>query len=179
MKAYLDNMIASGMVTRDLCPPQEMLAVDQIKAKAVAGKLELVTSREAWREQGRTQDQSKRQRLESKQSDLPVVPDDHRVLEVQHQADHLGGFNSLVAASDIVDEKLFNDLMNVPAKFDKQHRRYQTDMRHLANAVQNGCGWFVTLDEEHILDRRSEFEPLCRGLRIVRPSELLREICKP
>jgi hypothetical protein len=46
MKAYLDNMIASGMVMRDLCPPQEMLAVDQIKARAVAGELELVTSRE-------------------------------------------------------------------------------------------------------------------------------------
>jgi hypothetical protein len=32
MKAYLDNMIASGMVERDLDPAHEMGATDQLRA---------------------------------------------------------------------------------------------------------------------------------------------------
>jgi hypothetical protein len=42
-------------------------------------------------------------------------------------------------------------------------------------AVHNRCDRFVTTDP-HFLDRRATLEGSCRGLRIVRPSELSNEL---
>ena len=48
MKAYLDNVAASGHVRGDLAPSSEMKALRYLETAASTGKLELVTSRESW-----------------------------------------------------------------------------------------------------------------------------------
>jgi hypothetical protein len=63
MKVYLDNVIVCGRVRSDL-ETGEMTAVRQIEDAYKAGKLEIVTSREAWREQDRTQDKNLRLEFE-------------------------------------------------------------------------------------------------------------------
>jgi hypothetical protein len=79
VRAYLDNVIVSGMVRRDLGPASEMLAVDRLEQVASDGRLILVTSREAWREQERVSDQKVREELARSRSRIATVADDHRV----------------------------------------------------------------------------------------------------
>jgi hypothetical protein len=45
-KAYLDNVIVSGIAQRDIEPSSEMEAIDRLQARAHAGTLRLITSRE-------------------------------------------------------------------------------------------------------------------------------------
>jgi predicted nucleic acid-binding protein len=83
----------------------------------------------------------------------------------------LGGFIANVGVSDVVDEPLFEQLKNAGLASGKPSRR-DSDALHLMYAVHHHCDWFVTLDS----DFTTELEPLCRGLRIVRPSELVAEL---
>ena len=65
--------------------------------------------------------------------------------------------------TDFVDEDLFHALHPTLKRADAQH---------LMLAVHNGCEWLVTLDDRDFLPKRGAVEKFCRGLRIVRPSEL-------
>ena len=60
MRVYLDNVAACGRVVRDLTPDTEMEGLDFIESARDAGIVEIVTSREAWREQERTDRKSTR-----------------------------------------------------------------------------------------------------------------------
>ena len=118
-----------------------------------------MTSRESWREQEQAQDPLDRVALEEGRSEVPVVRDDHRVLNLgpgfAHSQDYLGGFIANPIVTDIVDEQLFNDLKSAGLK--------PPDARHLMYAVTNRCQAFVTLDG-HFLKRRRELESLCRDI---------------
>ena len=66
-----------------------------------------------------------------------------------------------------VDNELFNDL--------KSQGLDDSDARHLMYAACNECDRFVTLDPD-FLNRRVSLEARCKGIRIVRPSELVAEL---
>jgi hypothetical protein len=166
MRIYLDNVIASGRIRGDLEPP-EMAAVRQLDQQAANGKLEVLTARESWREQERTKDPAVRNALGQSRGDVPVVQDDHRVLGFSTLTAQYGGFIANPLVSDIVDETLFTELKKSGLK--------DADARHLMYAVCNQCDRFVTLDPDFI-DRRDDLETLSRGLRIVKPSELVTEL---
>jgi len=70
--------------------------------------------------------------------------------------------------TEIVDEPLFSDLKKVGIS--------DADARHLMYAVHNKCDRFVTLDTRDLLPKRSAVVPLCRGMKIVTPSELVAEL---
>jgi predicted nucleic acid-binding protein len=146
----------------------EMMAVRQIEDAFKAGKLELVTSREAWREQDRAQDKNLRLAFELDRTNVPVVLDDHRLIGFHHQQDHLGGFTTNPIVTEVVDDALL-------AAFTAAGLKDTADARHLMYAVHNKCNRFVTTDP-HFLTRRAELMRLTRGLLIQKPTELSAEI---
>ena len=167
MKVYLDNVAASGWVVDDLVPSEEMEAVRQLATAAQAGELELVTSRESWREQERTKDLARRAKLQAARAEIPTVQHDHALLGFNTVYDHLGGFVSSPLITDIVDEKLFVDLKGFGLK--------DADARHLMYAATNGCDRFVTLDPD-FLNRRAALEARCPSVRIQKPTETTEEV---
>lgn len=164
MKACYDNVIASGKVRRDIRPPDEMAAVESLDAISQQGRLIIVTSRQSWREQEGTRDPVTRTKLAQARHGLPVLANDHVVLECRNQGDVYGGFIAHALVSDIVDEQLLAALLGAGLEHDDAH--------HLMYAVHNGCDFFVSLDP-HFVGRKLSLEPICRGLRIVKPSELV------
>jgi len=70
--------------------------------------------------------------------------------------------------TEIVDEALVSDLKKAGISDD--------DARHLMYAVHNKCDRFVTLDNNDLLPNRSTAAPLCRGMKIMMPSELMAEL---
>ena len=93
MKAYLDNVAVSGRVLEDLEPQDEMQALRSLGAAAKCGELELVTSRESWREQERTRDTAKRAQLEAGRHETPTIELDHVLRGFNTVFDHLGGLD--------------------------------------------------------------------------------------
>jgi hypothetical protein len=164
VKVYLDNMIASGRIRDDLASPAERRALGLIQQHPKMIKLEIVTSRESWREQDRTRDTETREELRASRAQTPVVTQDHRVL----------GFNTidlgdrgLIASplvTDVLDEAMFRQL--------KGHGLKDADARHLMYALCNGCDRFITTDPD-FPDRRSALEAIHYRIRIVTPSEML------
>jgi hypothetical protein len=167
MSVYLDNVIVCGMVRRDL-DPREMAAVRQIELAAKSGKLTVVTSREAWREQVRTQDSPLRSSFEQSRPNVAVVRDDHRMLGSTPKYDNHGNwYGNSPLLTEIVDESLFSGLKAAGLK--------EADARHYMYAVHNGCNRFLTTDC-HFLDRQSQLLSLGRGIRVQPPSDLVLEL---
>ncbi len=166
MKAYLDNVIASGRVLQDL-PGNEMEALRGLEALAAAGELEPVTSREAWREQEKTRDPARRAKLEAARPEISTVQQDHKLLGSNTVYDSFGGFVTSPLLTEIVDEQLFADLTGLGLK--------AADARHLMYATTNGCDCFVTLDPD-FLARRAALETRCLTVRIMKPTELTEEL---
>ena len=163
MKVYLDNVIVSGRIRSDL-EPTELAAVQRLEQPPYRDELQIVTSRESWREQERTHDPRIRAALRHGQADVPVVQNDHAVLGFSQSQDQYGGFVANPLVTDIVDESLFAIL--------RAEGLDSEDARHLMYAVCNGCQRFVTLDPD-FLGRRAQLETRCRGLRILKPTELV------
>jgi hypothetical protein len=163
--AYLDNCIACGIIFGDLEAAQ-MAATRWIEQNA-RNEIQVVTSRESWREQDRTQASGKKSKLEQSRGNVPVVQDDHRLLGFHTNTDQFGGFTCCPMITEVVDEELFASFRQAGLK--------DADARHLMYAVQNKCDRFVTTDP-HFTDRRPSLEKLCRGLLIVTPVELMTEL---
>ena len=166
-RVYLDNAVVPGQVRIE--PKHERAALRELLRMARDGELEVVTSRESWREQDRAHDPLERGALERGRKEVPVAIDDHLLLGFNHSRDHLGGFVTNPILTEIVDEQLFSVFRRAGLK--------PPDARHLMYAVTDGCQALVTLDR-HFLNRRSELESLPRGIRILSPSELLAELSK-
>lgn len=168
MKAYLDNVICSGLALRDLDPPAEMSATLALVSARDRGELNLVTSVESWREQDRTKNPEQRATLRESREGVPRVKQDHTVLGFAHCADHLGGFVANPLVTDMVDESLFQRLKTVGLA--------DADARHVMYAVHSNCDRFVTLDARDLLPRRSQVETVCAGLKVVTPVQLATEL---
>jgi hypothetical protein len=167
MRVYYDNVIASGLVTRDIAPDSERVAVDEIEAAHAAGQIKRVTSRESWREQERTRDDTRRSRLESARDLVSVVQADHRVLEFANIDGPFGTIAANPIVTDLVDEPLFADLKALGLK--------DADARHFMYAAANSCDCFITLDPD-FLGRKQMLEERCPSLRVMKPSELAAEL---
>ena len=167
MRAYPDNVAASGRVLGDLAPASEMAALRDVERAAAAGLLKIVTSRESWREQERTKDAVKRARLEAARGEVSAVANDHVLLGSSSVFGPYGTIAVNPMLSDIVDEALFADL--------KMLGLGDADARHLMYAVANACDYFVTLDHD-FLERRAALQARCPSIRILRPSELVAEL---
>jgi len=166
MKVYLDNVIVSGLVRSDL-EPTEQAAVRKLMHQPFRDQIEVVTSRESWREQERTTDSDVRDELRRHRGDIDVVQEDHRLLGFSYLQDQYGGFIANPLVTDVVDEALFSALGGIGLK--------HGDARHLMNAACNGCHRFVTTDPDFLV-KRDELQALCGDLRIVKPSELFNEL---
>src|SRR6516164_4506422 len=90
MKVYFDNVIESGRVRSDLDPPSEMAAVKALLKAEAERKIEIVTSRETWREQDRAKEPAVRAQLAQARGEIPVVSNDHKLIGIHNQMDHLG-----------------------------------------------------------------------------------------
>jgi predicted nucleic acid-binding protein len=166
-KAYLDNCVESGRIRTDLQPPSEMAAVRALLKAQEEGKIEIVTSRESWREQEKARDPAVRAQLANARGEIPVVSNDHKLVGMHNQMDHLGTVAVTPIISDLVDEALFNGLRAAGLR--------EADARHLMYAASNGCDRFVTTDPD-FASRRPQLEALCQDLKIVTPSDLHAEL---
>jgi hypothetical protein len=155
-RVYFDNVIASGRVLGDLVPESEMEAVRVIEAAHQMGLIKRVTSQESGREQQRTRDPLRRAKLVAAANELSAVPTDYAALAAMVSGESMD-----------VEGILFNELRRIGLK--------DGDARHLVNAARSACVRFVTLDP-HFLNRRPELELLCGELRIMKPSELAKEL---
>lgn len=167
IKAYFDNCIESGRVASDLQPPTEMAAVLSLLKARDEGKIEIVTSRESWREQDRTKDLTLRAQLAESRGATPVVSNDYKLLGFHNQMGRLGTVAVTPFITEIIDEGLFKSLIAAGLK--------NADARHLMYAARNDCDRFVTTDP-HFTSRLLQLESLCKGLKIVKPSELTAEL---
>jgi hypothetical protein len=114
-----------------------MAAVRQIELAARSGKLDVVTSRETWREQDRTLDPAVRSSLAQSRPNIAVVRDDHRMLGSTPKYDNNGNwYGNAPILTEVVDEHLLSTLKAAGLK--------QADARHYMYAVHNGCNRFVT-----------------------------------
>jgi len=169
MQVYLDTVIVSGMARGDLEPPEEMAAVHLLAQADEKDQIKTYTSRWTWAEQDRASNYLVRVKLREARGKIEVVTDDHRVLGFWKLEDsRLGTVSTNPIVTDFPDEALFSDIKKAGISDD--------DAKHLMYAVHNKCDRFVTLDTRDLLPKRATVEPLCRGMRLVMPSELVAEL---
>src|SRR5262249_44756687 len=141
-RVYYDNNAVCGRVLGDLQPddPAQMEALRLIEAAHDQGILKRVTSKQSQIEQRRTQDPAKRATLEEAWGQLSAVPNDHRLLGINHLEGRYGTIANSPILTDIVDEALYNDLMSLGLK--------DADAKHLMYAAEpgNSCDYFITTD---------------------------------
>src|SRR5918993_4821438 len=112
-RVYLDNVITSGRVTKDLesrVDPNAMESVDQIFQLHDEGRIQIVSSRQSHREQERTKNPQVRAALLAHRDAVPLVETDHRLLGFSHVDYGALGFTSSPMITDIIDEQLFAKL---------------------------------------------------------------------
>ena len=85
MRVYFDTVITSGRVTRDLTPPEEMAAVDELERLHEEGRIKRVSSKWSQIEQARTKNPDTRSAFSKRWDEVSVVQPDHKLL----------GFNSV------------------------------------------------------------------------------------
>jgi hypothetical protein len=163
-RVYLDNVITSGWVLKDLQPPGEMTAVERLYELHDAGTIKRVTSKMSGIEQARTTDLQKRATLAANADLVSVVQNDHRLLGFANLDYGSRGFISYPLIDDIVEPALFEQLT-------KNAGLKDADAKHVMYAVANDCHYFVTLDTRDLLPKRSAIELICPPLKIMRPTE--------
>ena len=167
IRVYLDNVIVSGRVVKDLRPNSEMLAVEKIERAHNEQRLKRVTSEEAWREQERTVDSSKRTAFFEARAEVSAMPSPaHMLPAIGKGPSSLSGVHiPLYIVVD--DESLFDDLKAMGLK--------DADARHFRNAVWGKCTYFVTLDPD-FFDRETQLQSRCPSIRILKPAQLVTDL---
>ncbi len=171
-RVYLDNVITSGWVLKDLKPNEEMEAVERLYALHDAGIIKRVTSKVSGIEQARTTDLKKRAALAASADLVSVVQNDHRLLGFANLDYGARGFISYPLIDDIVDPTLFEQLT-------KNAGIKNADAKHVMYAVANDCDYFVTLDTRDLLPKRSAIKSICPQLKIMMPTEAVTAIRTP
>ncbi|MDP2682053.1 MAG: hypothetical protein Q8P28_04480 [Deltaproteobacteria bacterium] len=165
LKVYLDNNVASAISRRDM-DKAELEAIDQLLEAKRSVNLDLGTSCQSLREMERAPS-NHRAKLKTGLSEVAEVEDDHKVLGFHTQTDQYGGCITNPLVTDIVNDKLYSDLLASGLKDD--------DAKHLMYAVHNGYQRFLTCDGG-ILSRKTTLGKICPLIRIQKPSELIKEL---
>ena len=163
-RVYVDNVITSGWILKDLKPPEEMTAVEHLYALHDAGTIKRVTSKMSGIEQARTTDLDKRAALAAKADLVSVVQNDHRLLGFGSLDYGSRGFIAYPLMDDIVDPPWFERLTKGAGLKD-------ADAKHVMYAVANECQYFVTFDTRDLLPKRSVIESICSQLKVMTPTE--------
>jgi hypothetical protein len=121
LRVYLDTVITSGRVTRDLHPPEEMSAVDRLDQLHAEQHIKIVTSKWSRVEQERTRNVASRAAFAARADDVSMVSDDHRLLGFQTLDYGQRGFISNPIITDVVNQVLFDQLRGVLERDDAMH----------------------------------------------------------
>ena len=168
LRVYFDTVITSGRVSRDLSPPTEMAAVDELERLHEEGRIKRVSSKWSQIEQARTKNPDTRSAFSKRWNEVSVVQPDHKLLGFNSVDMGQRGFISSPLVTDIVDEVVYARLQAVGLT--------ETDAKHVMCAIAGKCDVFVTLDTRDILPRRVAIESACPEIRIRTPTELLAEV---
>jgi hypothetical protein len=118
LRVYLDTVITSGRVKRDLSPASEMVAVDRLEQLQTEERIKIVTSKWSRVEQERTKNPEIRAAFAARANEVSVVQSDHRLLGFNSiDYGHLG-FISYPLISDVVNEDLFSRLKAASVEHD-------------------------------------------------------------
>src|SRR5262245_58830947 len=112
-RVYYDNNAVCGRVLGDLKPdePIEMDSLRLIELAHDRGILKRMTSKQSQIEQHRTTNPAKRATLEAAWGQVSAVPNDHRLLGINHLEGRYGTIANTPMLSDIIDEARHTDLM--------------------------------------------------------------------
>jgi len=168
LRVYLDTVITSGRVQRDLSPVSEMAAVDRLEQLHAEERIKIVTSKWSRVEQERTKNPERRAAFAARANEVSMVQSDHKLLGFNSIDYGRRGFISYPLISDVVNDDLLARLKAASVEHD--------DAMHVMYAVENNCQVFVTLDDKDLLPRRAAIEGFCSGIRILRPTELVEEL---
>lgn len=166
-KAYLDNNVVCALGNDDLAV--ESAALDELLALYDRGKLKLITSRLSTEEMAKCSKQEFMKlprRIFSLLEKGPFV-EDHAVVGFGNQEGTLG---TVCAHPLVADEPISKELQQIGLD--------RTDAHHLMLAITYGCDFFVTCDVRSILKYRALIEDRFRNIRLLKPSELVKELAK-
>lgn len=126
----------------------------------------MIRSNVVLREIEKTSDTKLRDHLVSDFLKLAPVQLDEKVHGFSNELDQYGGHISNPLVSDVQDEQMVTELLNII----KQRK----DAEHLTQAICNKCDIFLTLDGELL----KKAEELTRkfGIRVLSPSQLAEEM---
>jgi hypothetical protein len=92
-----------------------MAAVEALLKAEAEGKVEIVTSRETWREQDKAANPTVRAQLAQARGEIPVASNDHKLVGIHNQMDRLGTVSATPIISDIIDNALHPVLQAIQA----------------------------------------------------------------
>jgi predicted nucleic acid-binding protein len=164
VRVYLDNVIASGRVVKDL-HPDEMSAIKKIEFAHNEKRLKRVTSDEAWREQEDNTDPARRLAFFEARAEVSAMATPDTILGAHREPS--SSPNVRVPLYAVIDASLLDDLKTMGLK--------DADARHLRNAVRGECDFFLTLDSD-FLKRVGQLHTRCPAIRILKPTELVTEL---
>ena len=171
MKVYYDNDVLSRLARLDETGPESdaLMKLQELRNNDHFTK---VTSRLSWREQQRVPVEKTRLALRQNRPDTLIVEEDWISGSNGYLEGENGDFAAWYTGTQMVDERLYRGFRLVGLEDD--------DACHLMFAVHDRCDRFLTLDADFLGNpsnfRRRDLEQYCRGLRIVKPSELLTEL---
>lgn len=171
IRVYIDNDVASA-ITR-LCtekrPKVEKKALVQLLRWKATGQIILATSVQSEREMGRAPNQYQAG-LKKGLDGLEMAKYDHKAVGSTTVTDPYRGFVSFFPLTEIVDQKLYDDLVAAGLEDD--------DAKHLMYAATNHYERFLTWNHKHLLNknRKAKLEELCPSIKIQKPSELVAEL---
>lgn len=161
-----DTLFSNAVRHQEAKSQAEASAIRSLMAKHSQGTVRLFRSNVVRRELEKTRDAGQRDNLRTEFLDLvPVINDEKHLGFHFQETDPFGGSESYPLVSDVQDEGLcerLEQLLKLP-KYDAQH---------LAQAISNNLGAFITRDEEHFLHQAQAIEAQV-GIKVCRPSEFL------
>ena len=169
MKVYLDYNLLCGIAKQDR-EQEELDALEKIRERYKAGRLDLRISQVHHRELEPYGDLKKKENIKQLLSDFMEVPivEDSELQGFNIQWDYRGGF---ISSPRMEDDPICRDLRQIPLK--------RRDAHHLMVAARAGCDAFLTCDKRTILNRREEIERQLSGIqqiRLMKPSAFVKKV---
>lgn len=162
-KTYLDTNVVCAIYSDD--HPNESAAIDKILELFSQGLLELVTSQVTKEEIDKCPEEWRKKHR----------PTYNRLNKMKYvEAHELKGYNiqdnqfGFSASPRMDDHSTFTRLQQIGLD--------EKDSQHVMQAIESGCGFFLTCDRKTILKYRTEIETEFSSIKLMLPSELESEL---